>query len=194
MLRGMWTNNAARATLTSLAIGAVVAGCGSTKSDGGGSTAAESPTASAAASTASKPSTPAVKLSLKDRLRKAVIDANLVGENDVHVTTLKTGGGKYEIVISHELGDNLSKGLIRSGAKDDAKKILHDLFTGPDRNRVGYVTVQATTTLSDKLGNESKGSAFTVGMDGATGRKINWANEASVDFGALWDKTLDIIG
>ena len=154
-------------------------------------TTARASTSTAAAKPKPKPK-PAPRLSLADRIKQDVIDINLDGEGKVRVET-QPQGSRREVLIRHELAENVTGGLTQRGAELDAQKILKNVFTGPERDRVGDVTVMSTGKLIDQLGNESDGVAFSVTLPGSIGRRVNWDNLDQIDLRKVWDVNVDLI-
>lgn len=152
-------------------------------------------TAEATTAAAAKPApapNPVPRPDLRARVRQNVIDINLFGEGKVKVETQRRGK-KYDLLIYHELADNVTGGLMQRGAEKDAEKIMKNVYTGAERSKVQDVTVLATSELIDKLGNKSTGVAFSVSLPGAVGRRINWDNIDQIDIRDLWEKNVDLI-
>lgn len=142
---------------------------------------------------AAPPATTVRRNSVRARIADAVKHGEyLSGSKGVRVSTTKTTGG-YNVTVSHHLMDRLLTSFTRSGAKNDAKAIFQDVFESSDRRRVRSVTVVATGKLMDGLGRESRGAAYTVSLEGSLGRRINWDNASVIDFGRLWNVTVDRI-
>lgn len=74
--------------------------------------------------------------------------------------------------ITFKVDDNLSKGMIRDGAKYDVLRILRGIHEADVK--ATWVSIEGTFPLVDKYGEESQGQVVFAGFDGDTLDKINY--------------------
>jgi len=128
----------------------------------------------------------------RQEIRQEVADADLLGK-DPRVSFTSTGNHHFTAKITYKLADNLTKGLVESGAKDDAKQLFQAVYDGHDNGLADAVIVDATSKLVDTFGHESTGVAYRLYMPGDLGRQINWDNQVEVDFGQAWTHLINRI-
>lgn len=106
---------------------------------------------------------------------KAIVQ-NQLG-NDVIDTWVKDMDG-YVVDIRYKLQDNFSNKDIVKGNNIRIAKIMVDLINS--NLPIEIVTFYADSTLVDKYGNESEGTAIQVTFNTETIKKINWQQSTTM--------------
>lgn len=77
------------------------------------------------------------------------------------------------VVITREMKENLTPGMMLNGARIDSIDIFENLFKD---NRVQKVTVISTVELVDQYGQTSRGKGTEYTITRETANKVNWDN------------------
>jgi hypothetical protein len=128
----------------------------------------------------SEPELPNVSVSGNTSLEKTVKLRNAIAKAigteglSFSVSNYFEDPSKCVFQVRFRVGDNLTNGMIRSGAKVDIQRILQ----AADESGLEFheITVFGSFPLVDKLGNESLDVVTKATYEGSTIKNINWNN------------------
>lgn len=106
----------------------------------------------------------AIENAVTDVLDEQLVDTEVISQVD----------GGYGVVVSMNVSDNFTMGLVADGFKADAADVMFALFRDHPQLDVQWVAVDGLFPLTDRFGNTEPGEVVSIRFERELADQVNW--------------------